>query len=136
MTQAEHVLLVQRLRDLADLHERAEDNDRAADTAETLTLAMHRETLLAPALLREAAEHVAREQAALGVETRELCVMPEWQPVDQAGFQPVLVEDRQGRIVVARKRRGWTGFFTVPGDYGLDPERFMPLPALTQDTAS
>ena len=64
MTPAERALLVHRLRDLADNHERCEEDDGAADTADTLVLAMQRDGTLDAELLREAAAALAAAPGA------------------------------------------------------------------------
>ena len=53
-SRAERSLLIHRLRDAAETHERLAEKDGYADTADTLTTALEREPALCGSLLRDA----------------------------------------------------------------------------------
>lgn len=94
MTQAERGLLVHRLRDLAYEHERCQQEDGAADTADTLVLSATRSSVLDADLLREAA-------TALSIRPDPAQPQPDYQQrVDawiQHCFGPVIGADRTER---------------------------------------
>jgi hypothetical protein len=53
-----------------------------------------------------------------------------WHPIETAPKDgaPVLVSRKFGGIVVARVKHGWNTWTTIPGDYGIEPTHWMPLP--------
>jgi hypothetical protein len=61
----------------------------------------------------------------------------EWQPIESApkDHVPILVVRKLGGIVVARRK--WEGWYTIPGDYGVEPTHWMllPPPPIVQERA-
>ena len=64
MSRAERSLLLHRLRDMADEHERLEDEDRQATSRAEVARAVAREDALCADLLREAARAIAGEMVS------------------------------------------------------------------------
>lgn len=109
------------VRAFGDVHIHTHDGERALIDGETLRVLIER-ALGWGKLMSEKALSAAPEAAAMT-----------WQPIESSpddGMFLVLTE-KYGACV-ARRRLGWDGLFTVPGQYCIYPTHWMPLPLLPQ----